>query len=167
MRDLRYIRHYLDLDRAKLLATALVSSCPDYCNSLFMVLATLTSQAFTRVQNRLAHLVTKSPPFTHSVPLLHSLHLLSVRFRIIFKINLLTYKTLCEKQPVYLHSVLVASLPSHSLRQNKDNSLSVPRLDQLRHKGFSFLCSVSMEQAVCPFSHFRCYLQKTSEDTSL
>ena len=34
MRDLRYIRHHLDLDSAKLLATALVSSCLDYCNSL-------------------------------------------------------------------------------------------------------------------------------------
>ena len=33
MRDLRRIRHHLDLDSAKLLATALVSSRLDYCNS--------------------------------------------------------------------------------------------------------------------------------------
>ena len=54
--------------------------------------------------------------------------LLSVKFRILFKISLLTYKTLREKQPVYLHSVLATSLPSCSLRGNKDNSLSVPRV---------------------------------------
>ena len=50
------------------------------------------------------------------------------RFRILVKINLLTYKTLPEKQPVYLHSMLAASIPSLSLRSNNDNSLSVPRV---------------------------------------
>ena len=93
-----------------------------------MVLLTLTSQSFKRVQNQLARLVTKSPPFTRSFPLLRSLHWLPVRFRILFKINLLTYKSLREKQPVYLHSMLAASIPSRSLRSNNDNSLSVPRV---------------------------------------
>ena len=36
MRDLRRIRRYLDLNGAKLLANALVSSRLDYCNSLFV-----------------------------------------------------------------------------------------------------------------------------------
>ena len=71
--------------------------------------------------------MTKSPPFTRSIPLLRSLQWLPVRFRILFKINLLTYKTLSEKQPVYLRSMLAASIPSRSLRSNNDNSLSVPR----------------------------------------
>ena len=39
MRDLRRIRHYLDLDSAKLLATALVSTRLDYCNSLLYGIA--------------------------------------------------------------------------------------------------------------------------------
>ena len=47
MRDLRRIRRHLDLDSAKLLATALVSSRLDYYNSLCMVLLTLTSQGFS------------------------------------------------------------------------------------------------------------------------
>ena len=93
-----------------------------------MVLLTLTSQGFKRVQNQLARLATKSPPFTRSIPLLRSLHWLPVWFRILFKINLLTYKTLREKQPVYLHFLLAASIPSRSLRSNNDNSLSVPRV---------------------------------------
>ena len=44
-----------------------------------------------RVQNQLARLVTKSPPFTCSFPLLHSVHWLPVKFRIFFNISLLTY----------------------------------------------------------------------------
>ena len=79
-----------------------------------------------RVPNQLAHLVTRSPPLTRSTPLLRSLHWLPVRLRMLFEISLLTYKSLREIQPVYLHFMLVASIPSRSLRSNNDNSLSVP-----------------------------------------
>ena len=128
MRDLRRIRRHLDLDSAKLLATALMSSRLDYCNSLLYGIADIDLTRLQRVHNQLARLVTQSPPFTRSIPLLRSPHWLPVRFRILFKINLLTYKTLRDKQPVYLHSMLAASIPSRSLRSNNDNSLSVPRV---------------------------------------
>ena len=128
MQDLRRIHRHLDMDSAKLLATALVSSRLAYCNSLLYGIADIDLTRLQRVQNQLARLVTKSPPFTRSILLLHSLHWLPVRFRIRFKINLLTYKTLREKQPVYLHSMLAESIPSRSLRSNNDNSLSVPRV---------------------------------------
>ena len=128
MQDLWRIRRHLDLDSAKLLAIALVSSRLDYCNSLLYGIADIDLTRLQCVQNQLARLVTKSPPFTRSIPLLCFLHWLPVRFRILFKINFLTYKTLCEKQPVYLHSMLVASILSHSLRSNNDSGLSVPRV---------------------------------------
>ena len=119
MRDLRRIRRHLDLDSAKLLATALVSSRLDYCNLFLYGTAGIDLTRLQRVQNQLARLVTKSPPFTRSIPLLRSLHWLPVRFRILFKINLLTYKTLCEKQPVYLsfHSRCIDSFPFTEIRQ--------------------------------------------------
>ena len=161
MWDLRRIRRHLDLDSAKLLSTALVSSRLDIAIHFCMVLLTLTSR-LQRVQNQLARLVTKSPPFTRSIPLLCSLHWLPVRFRILLKINLLTYKSLREKQPIYLHSMLATSIPSRSLRSNND-SLSVPRVKTnsgARAFRFSLLCPFSLEQppSVCSFSHFSCYL---------
>ena len=128
MWDLRRIRRHLDLDSTKLLATALVSSRLDYCNSLLYGISDIDLTRLQHVQNQMGRLVTKSPPLTRSIPLLHSLHWLSVRFRILFKINLLTYKTLREKQRVYLHSMVAASIPSRSLRSKYDNSLSVPRV---------------------------------------
>ena len=112
-----------------MLATALLSSRLDYCNSLLYGIADIDLTRLQRVQNQLARLVTKSPPFTRSIPLLRSLHWLPVRFKILFRINLLTYKTLREKQLVYLHSMLAASIPFRSLRSNNDNSLSVPRVN--------------------------------------
>ena len=105
-----------------------MSSRLDYCNSLLYGISDIDLSRLQCVQNQLARLVKKSPSFTRSIPLLRSLHCLPVRFRILFEINLLTYKTPCENQPVYLHSMPAASLPSRSLRSNNDNSLSVPRV---------------------------------------
>ena len=90
MRDLRRIHRHLDLDSAKLVATGLVSSRLDYCNLPLYGIADIDLTRLQHVQNQLARLVTKSPPFTRNLPLLRALHWLPVRFRILFKINLLT-----------------------------------------------------------------------------
>ena len=73
---------------------------------LCMVSSTLTSQDFVcpESQNQLAHLLTKSPPFTCSFTMLCSLHWLLVSFRILFKINLVDLqnparKTACLSSP--------------------------------------------------------------------
>ena len=62
------------------------------------------------------------------VSLLRSLHCFPVKFGILFTISLLTYKTFHEIQPVYLHSMLAASLLSRSFRSNKGISLSVSKV---------------------------------------
>ena len=128
IRDLRRIRRHLDLDSAKWLVNALVSSRLDYCNSLLSGIAETDLTKLQRVLNRLARVVTKSPPFTRSVPLLRSLHWLPVKYRAHFKICLLTYKALHEEQPVYLRSLIAISLPSRSLRSNRGITLSIPRI---------------------------------------
>ena len=128
IRDLRRIRRHLDLDSAKLLANALVSSRFDYCNSLLSGIAETDLTKLHRVLNRLARVVTKSPSFTRSVPLLRSLHWLPVKYTVHFKICLLTYKALHEEQPVYPRSLIAISLPSRSLRSNRGITLLVPRI---------------------------------------
>ena len=157
LRDLRRIRSHLDLDSAKLFATALVSSRLDYFNCLLYDIADIDLTRLQRVQNQLTRLVTKSPPFTRNIPLRRSLRWLPVRLKIRFQINLLTYKALHEKQPVYLHSMLAASIPSRLLRSNNDNSVSVPRV-KTNTGAKSFHFSLEQVPAVCPFSQFTCYL---------
>ena len=124
IRDLRRIPPHLDLDSAKLLADALVSSRFDYCNSLLSGIAETDPTKLQRVLNRLARVVTKSPP----LPLLRSLHWLPVKYRVHFKICLLTYKAVNEEQPVYLCSLIAISLLSRSLRSNRGITLSIPRI---------------------------------------
>ena len=116
--DLRRIRRRLDLDIVKLLANALVSSRLDYCNSLLSEIAETDLTKLQSVLNRLARVVTKSPPFPRSVPLLRSLHWLPVKYRVHFKICLLTY----------LRSLIAISLPSRSLRSNRGITLSITRI---------------------------------------
>ena len=127
IRDLRRIRRHLYLDSAKLLANALVSSRLDYCNSLLSGIAETDLTKFQCVLNRLARVVTKSPPFTRSVALLRCLHWLPVKHRVHFKICLLIYKALPEEQPIYLRSLIAISIPSGSLRSNRGITLSIPR----------------------------------------
>ena len=127
IRDLRCIQRHLGLNSAKLLANALVPNRLDKCNSLLSGIAETDLTKFQCVLKRLACVVTKSPPFTHSVPLLRSLHWLPVKYRVHFKICLLTYKALYEEQPVYLCSLIAISLPSRSLRSNRGITLSIPR----------------------------------------
>ena len=128
IRNLRCIHRHLDLDSAKLLANALVSSCLDYCNSLLSEIAETDLTQLQRILNRLARVITKSPPFTRSVPLLRYLHWLPIKYWVHFKICLLTYKALHEEQPVYLRSLIAISLPSRSLRSNRGITLSIPRI---------------------------------------
>ncbi|KAK2194261.1 hypothetical protein NP493_1g08017 [Ridgeia piscesae] len=74
IRDLRRIRRFLSLSVAKTIATALVSSRLDYCNSLLYNTANKDIARLQRVQNCLARVVRHSPRFSSSVPLLKSLH---------------------------------------------------------------------------------------------
>ena len=71
-----------------------------YCNSLLSGIAETDLTKLQRVLNHLARVFTKSPPFTRSVPLLRSLHWLPVKYRVHFKICLLTYKALQEAQDI-------------------------------------------------------------------
>ena len=128
IRDLRHICRHFDLHSAKLLANALVSSRLEYCNSVLSGIAETDITKLQRVLKRLARVVTKSPPFSRSDPLLRSLHWLPVKYRVHFKICLLTYKALHEEQPVYLRSLIATSLPPCSLRSNRGITLSVPRI---------------------------------------
>ena len=71
----------------------------------FIILLSRTSYKdilkLQRVQNCLARVVTQSPHFCHSAPLLKSLHLYCTT----------TYQALSSKQPVYLHSQLLQNSP--------------------------------------------------------
>jgi len=102
IRALRYIRPYLDLHTAKLIATSIVHSKLDYCNSLYYGLPKYQINRIEHIQNSLDRTVVQAPKFQHITPILKSLHWLKVSERIEYKIISLTYKILNTTQPPYL-----------------------------------------------------------------
>ena len=107
IRDLSRIRRCISLSVPKTIATALITSRLDYCNSLLYKLhLTRDILKLQCVQNCLARVVRRFPRFSHSILLQKSLHWLPVQSRIIFKLCTAAYQTLSSGEPSYLFSML-------------------------------------------------------------
>lgn len=111
IRDLRRIRPVLDHKTAITIATSIVHSKLDYCNSLYYNLPAGQLQRLQHIQNALARAVFRAPKFCHVTPMLKSLHWLKINERIQYKTISIIYKTLNSSQPSYLHQLLTVQPP--------------------------------------------------------
>ena len=147
-RDLYRIRPLLDLNTSVLLANALVSSRLDYYNSLFLSLTDFELSRLQLVQNSLCRVVTHSSKFSHITPQLKKLHWLPFRYRVQFKIGLITYKILNQGQSVYLRGLIRPYTSSRNTRRStpKLKFLQTPTFDRRVHKSSKHFCN--------PFSHY-------------
>jgi len=138
LRALSHIRHFLSISSANLIASSIISSRLDYCNSLLLGVSSHNIHRLQMVQNRAARLVLGVGRMSSSEPLLRQLHWLPVHKRIQYKTALLTFKTLTSNQPSYLSSLLIPYRPSRSLRSSNSNFLTVPRVStSLQSRAFS------------------------------
>ena len=109
------------------MAQALVSSRFDYANSILYGAPKYNISKLQRAQNFLARVVTRSHRRTSADALLHKLHWLPIEDRIVFKLALLTYKTLLIGSPSYLSTLLTMYRPPRTLRSSNSNLLSATR----------------------------------------
>ena len=107
IRDLRRIRNTLNHTTACTIATSLIHSKLDYCNSLFLNISKEQINRLQLVQNSAARAVTKIPKYYHITPVLKSLHWLKINERIHYKILSLTYKCLQFNNPTSLRNLLI------------------------------------------------------------
>lgn len=119
IRDLRRIRSTLDYKTASTIATSLVQSKLDYCNSLYSNLPEHQLHRIQVLQNSLARAVTGVHRRDHISPALKSLHWLRVKERIQYKQLSLTYTALQFGKPVYLRNLLTLQSP----RSTRSSSL--------------------------------------------
>ena len=135
-RYLYRIRPLLDLNTSVLLANALAISRFDYCNSLFLSLTDFELRRLQLVQNSLCRVVTRSFKSSHITPQLKKLHWLPARYRVQFRIGLITYKILNQGQPVYLRELIHPYTSSRNTRQSnpKLKFLQTPTFDRRVHK---------------------------------
>ena len=126
--------------RSAQIVHALVTSRLDYCNSLLYDLPDVRIQRLQRIQNIACRIVSRSPKSDHITPLLKELHWLPVESRIIFKILLLTFKSLNNMAPQYLSDLVTFYHPGKNLRSGKQLQLRVPhtRLKTYGDRSFEF-----------------------------
>ena len=123
--DLRRIRDTLDHKTACTIATSLIHSKLDYCNSLYL---NISNQQLNRLQlilNSAARAVTKTPKFHHITPHLKSLHWLKITQCIQYKILSLIYKSLQYNKPSSISDLLTIQ-PTRSTRSSAVVTLQRP-----------------------------------------
>ena len=126
IRALRYIRSSLTRDTAASIASAIVSTRLDYCNSLLYGTTSKNIVKLQRIQNSLARVVSGKRKFDHIAPTLKDLHWLPIRERITYKVGCLTFKAKCIGQPPYLADKLHMRVNSRSLRSSDYDVLAIP-----------------------------------------
>ena len=112
------------LNTATTIATSMIHSKLDYCNSLFLNLPKFELNRLQSILNSAARAITNTSKFSKITPVLKSLHWLKISERIHFKILSVTYFALQSNQPSYLRSLLSA--------QNKVNTRSSSAVSLIR-----------------------------------
>ncbi len=106
LRNIAKLRNMLPVSNAEKLIHAFMTSRLDYCNALLAGCPASSINKLHVVQNVVARVLTRSRKYDHITPILQSLHWLPIKFRISYKILLLTYKALNGLAPAYLISLL-------------------------------------------------------------
>ena len=129
IRNLRRIRKFLSLGTAKTVASALINSRLDYCNSLLYGLPSRDLSKLQRVQNSLARVICRASRFSSSKPLLKKLHWLPIVYRIDYKICSLVYNSLSTGQPTYLSELIkLATNGTRQLRSSDTTKFITPKV---------------------------------------
>ena len=112
------IRKFLDKKCTEMLVHAFITCRLNQCNSLLYAFPESQIAKLQRIQNSAPRLVSLSRKYDHITPILHELHWLPVKYCIIYKILLLTYKCLHSMGPIYLQELLKEYKPVGNLRSS-------------------------------------------------
>ena len=138
LRKIARIKEYLSTSDIQTLVHAFITSKLDNCNSLLYGLPKFLIDRLQNVQNCAARLVTGSKKYDHITPLMKQLHWLPISQRIIYKIVLITYKSLNGSAPHYINNMLKPYTPSANLRSLSKGLLTIPSVKLVNYGERSF-----------------------------
>ena len=150
IRDLRRIYNTIDYSTASTIATTLVHSRLDFCNSLYHALPATQIKRLQQIPNALARTVARTSEHSRITPALKSLHWLKIEQRIQFKIVSIIHNLLHKSQPSYLRKYLYQSHWQNSIIRSPLSLFSATHIQaQILRSLFPQRFSASMEL----FSH--------------
>jgi len=138
IRKLRCIRPYLDSSTACTIATSIVHSNLDYCNSPYYKLFKSQLSRLQQIQNSLVRTVVKAPKSCHISPILRSFCWLRIAECIEYKLLALTYKVLTTTQPPYLYKLISVQRPRSTRSSSVVTLARPPSLSSLKITDRSF-----------------------------
>src|SRR5258706_233923 len=137
IRDLRRVRMTLNLKTARMIATSLLQSKLDYCNSLYLNLPAHELNRLQLIQNSMARAVCIQSKFYHVSPTLQFLHWLKIKELIEYKVLSLTYSVIQYGKPLYLRNLLTLQ-SSRSTRSSSLITLERPPTSSRKIENRSF-----------------------------
>ena len=100
----------------------------DYRNSLFNNLPKYLINKLQKILNTATRIIKHKNKFDHITPVLKDLHWLPIERKSIFKIAVLTYKTLNGDAPQYLNDIIHKHTSVRTLRSTNRNLLKILHL---------------------------------------
>ena len=102
---------YIPEDIKLPLLTSYVLSRLDYCNALYATCPKAIENKLQRLLNACVRFVVNVPNGSDIKSFSKDLHILPVKFRIMFKLCLLVYKIMYSASPAYLDGMIIQKLP--------------------------------------------------------
>ena len=126
LHNIKRISKFLSRDNLVAVIHAFIASRLDYWYSLLYDLPNIELAKLQRVQNAAVRSVTTTGKYDQITPILCEFHWLPVKFRIHFKILLLTFKALHGMTPNYIRDLLtIRAQGRYSFRSNSSIVLEV------------------------------------------
>ena len=107
LRNIGSIRSIIYNGACAQLIHPLVTFRPDYCNSILYGSPGDSLYRLQKIQNSAARILARLPRFSHILATLFDLHWLPIRYRIKFKMCILTYQAYHRSAPSYLCDIIV------------------------------------------------------------
>ena len=105
------------------------------CNGLLYGVPAVYLSKLQRLQNSAARLITHTPRYLHITPVLLALHWLPVKFRICYKIAVISFKAIYNLGPAYLSNLInIMALFCKTLPLSSNALLGTDHLLQLLKK---------------------------------
>ena len=106
LRNIAFIRRYLDEKSIKMLVQNQVINRLDYCNSLYYKLPKYQLRKMQLIMNKAARLIKSVSPYDRITPVLIELHWLPIQARIVYKVCVLTFQAMMTGKPEYIRKLL-------------------------------------------------------------